>query len=171
MECRDIISIIAILLSPAIAVGVSMWIQTRREKLQHKRFIFTKLMETRHEIYSQEIVRALNMIDVAFYDNSRVRELWKEYLEMLNNKGLDNPQGWEQRKKKRLELVQGMAKAVGYGKGISHLDVDRFYLPVGLVEERQRAEDIGKELLRVLKESHGIKVVQKEQLETEGSQS
>ena len=163
MECRDIITILAILVSPAIAVVISLYIQRRTDKWQHKRFIFSSLMATRHQFYSDEIVRALNMVDVAFHDNDKVRRLWKEYLEMLNNQGLNNPQGWEQRNKQRLELIQEMAKGVGYGKEISHLDVDRFYRPVGLVEEQQRVKDISDELLRVLKESHGIKLTQKEQ--------
>lgn len=170
MECRDIISIIAILVSPAVAVLISMWIQKRKDKLQYKRFIFSNLMATRHQFISDEIVRALNMIDVAFHDNKNVRKLWKEYLDMLNNQGLNNPSGWKQRDIKRLELIQEMAKAVGYGKEITHLDVDRVYMPTGLAEERQRAKEIGDELLRVLKESHGIRLIQKEQSEKEGSQ-
>jgi len=127
-------------------------------------------MATRHQFYSDEIVRALNMIELAFHDNDSVRRLWKEYLEMVNNEGLNNPLGWKQRDQKRLELIQEMAKAVGYGKEISHLDVTRFYMPVGLVQERQRQKEIGDELLRVLKESHGIKIVQKEQSEKGGGQ-
>jgi hypothetical protein len=64
-----------------------------------------------------------------------------------------------------------MAKAVGYGRQISHLDVDRFYFPVGLAEERKRANEIADEVLRVLKESQGIKIVQKEKSEKEGSET
>jgi hypothetical protein len=159
------ISIIAILLSPLIAVMVSIRVQDWKEKRHHRRYIFSTLMSTRHQVISDEIVRALNMVDVAFLNKRAVRRLWKEYLEMLNNEGLNNPLGWEQRSQKRLELIQEMAKAVGYGKKISHLDVTRFYMPVGLVEDRQRSKEIGDELLRVLKESHGIKLVQKGQPE------
>jgi hypothetical protein len=171
MYCRDWISIIAILSSPAIAMGVSLWFQDRRDKLQQKRFLFTSLMATRHHIISEEMVRALNMIDVVFHDNDRVRQLWREYLGMLNNQGLNNEQGYKQRDKKRLELIQEIATAVGYGKEISHLNVDDFYLPVGLAKERERAKEIGDELLRVLKETGGIKLVQKDQPAKEGSQT
>jgi hypothetical protein len=78
--------------------------------------------------------------------------------------------GWKLRDKKRLELIQEMAKGIGYGKEISHLDVDRAYMPVGLFQERQRAKEMSDELLRVLKESHGITLIQKEQSEKEGNQ-
>ncbi len=98
-------TIIAILLSPVTAVLISIWVQDRREKRQQKKFIFSSLMSTRHQIVSDEIVRALNMIDVVFHDKEKVRKLWHEYYDMLYNRGIDNPTGWEQQKTKKLELV------------------------------------------------------------------
>ncbi len=65
-------TIIAILLSPVTAVLISIWVQDRREKRQQKRFIFSSLMSTRHQIVSDEFVRALNMIDVVFHDEKKV---------------------------------------------------------------------------------------------------
>jgi hypothetical protein len=166
----NIMSVVAILLSPLIAVRVSMWLQKRGDDLRQKRAIFAALMATRHRFLSDEAVKALNVIDVVFHDNARVRELWKEYMEMVNNQGLNNDQGNAQRGKKNLEMVQAMAEVVGFGK-ITHLDVDRFYLPVGLAEERKRANEIANEVLRVLKESQGIKIVQKENSEKLGSET
>ncbi len=91
-----------------------------------------------------------------------VRELWHEYYDMLYNRGLDNPIGWEQQKTKKLELVHEIAKVVGYGKKITHIDVDRVYMPVRLSEDVQRTRELGIELLRVLKESAGLKIVPQE---------
>jgi len=51
-----------------------------------------------------------------------------------------------------------MAKDVGYGKSISHLDIDRVYYPEGLGKQNERAEAISNELLRVLKGSEGLAV-------------
>jgi len=82
---------------------------------------------------------------------------------MLHNKGLDNPPGWKTRDTKKLELITEMAKELGYEKEITHLDVDRVYMPVGLAEDTQRTREIGQELLRVLKESGGLKIVPKEE--------
>jgi hypothetical protein len=168
---KDIISIVAIAVSPAVAVLISMWIQDRREKLQLKRNVFATLMATRPQAYSEEIVRAMNMIDVVFHDNENVRRLWGEYMEMLNNQGLNNPAGFALRDMKRAELLHEMAKCVRLGKEISHVDLKRCYLPIGLEEERRRMKETGDELLRLLKESHGIKVAQKEQSEKEGAKT
>ncbi len=160
-----IITVIAILLSPAIAVGVSILVQDWREKRKDKEFIFSSLMATRHQIYSDEVVRALNMIDVIFHDDEKVRELWREYYDMLHNPGLNNPTGWEQWKTKKLELIYEMAKVTGYGKKITHIDASRVYVPVGMVEDTLRARDLGVEQLRVLKESGGSQTVPNEQAE------
>ncbi len=154
----DAINIIAVLLSPLIAVLVTVYLQDRREKRNHKMWIFRTLISTRHAPISDENVRALNTIDVVFHDCPRVRELWHEYFDMLANKGLDNELGWNQRQKKNIELITEIAKALGYGHAITHLDVDRIYYPVGLGAQSQRSEDIANELLRVLKASGGLNV-------------
>ena len=96
----DVINILAILISPIIAVLISIWVQNRKEKRQNKMNIFTTLMATRHSSIIDESVRALNMIDVVFYDKHLVRQLWREYFDMLGNEGLNNPTGWNQRQKR-----------------------------------------------------------------------
>ena len=70
---------------------------------------------------------------------------------MLCNEGLNNTGGWSQRSKKRLELITEMAKSLGYGKAITHLDVDRVYTPQYFGTQFQRNEDIANEFLVVLK--------------------
>lgn len=155
------VNILAILLSPVIAVLVSVHLQNRREKRNQKLWIFNTLIATRHSPIVDENVRALNMIDVAYHDSPRVRELWHEYFDMLGNEGLHNPIGWGQRQKKNLEMITEMAKVVGYRTAITHLDVDRVYYPVGLGEQSQTAQQIGRELLRVLRASGGVQFVER----------
>ncbi len=158
-----IINIVAIVVSPAIAVLISMWLQNRREKRQQKFYILSTLLSTRHTPITDENVRALNMIDMVFYNNTKIRELWHEYYDMLANEGLSNPLGHEQRQKKNQDLIFEIAKSLGYGKAITHLDVSRVYYPVGLGEQLQRSEELANELLRVLKESRGLQVIPKNQ--------
>ena len=152
------INIAAILISPIIAVVISIWLQNRKEQRGQKLSIFSTLIATRHALISEEPVRALNMIDVVFHDCPNVRQLWHEYFGMLNNEGLNNPNGWKQRQAKNLEMITAMAKVLGYGQAITHLDIDRVYYPTGLGTQSQRAEEIANELLRVLKASGGLQV-------------
>lgn len=166
------VNVLAILLSPLIAVLVTVYLQNRREKRNQKLWIFNTLIATRHSPIADENVRALNMIDVAYHDSSCVRELWHEYFDMLGNEGLNNPNGWGQRQKKNLEMITEMAKVVGYRTAITHLDVDRVYNPVGLGEQSQTAQQIGRELLRVLKASGGVQFVEHDDgAESSGSTS
>lgn len=153
------VNIIAILLSPVIAVLITICLQNRRERRNQKLSIFNTLIATRHSPINDENVRALNMIDVVFHDCPRVRDLWHEYFSMLCNEGLNNALGWPQRQKKNLEMITEMAKVLGYGDAITHLDVDRVYYPVGLGAQSQKGAEIADELLRVLKASQGVQLV------------
>jgi hypothetical protein len=161
LAIKDIISIIAILLSPVIAVLVTLFWQTKNAAINQKRKVFEILMANRHAIFAEFSVRAFNMIDTVFYKDDSVRKLWHELFGMLNNQGLDNPNGWGERAKKNLELLTEMAKVLKYGNKITHLDVDRVYNPTGLYEAKERGDQISKELLRVLKSSGGLHVTPK----------
>lgn len=145
------VNLLAVALSPLVAVLVSVWLQNRKERRQHQLMILGSLIATRHDPVSVDAVRSLNLIDLVFHKKATVRKLWREYFDMLTNQGLNNPIGWEQRRKKNLELITEMAKVLGYGKQISHLDVDRVYIPAGIVDQFQRNQELGNELLRVLK--------------------
>ena len=155
------LNIVAVVLSPVVAVLVTLWYQHRKERRDSKRWILSTLLATRHSPILDETVRALNLIDLVFHDSSKVRSLWHEYFQMLNNEGLNNPNGWSQRQKKNLEMITEMARALGYGREISHLDVDRVYYPVGLGEQAKRGQEISDELLRVLKGTQGLAVTPK----------
>ena len=152
----EVTSFFAILLSPVIAVCVSIAIQNRKEKRQQRLFIFSSLMSTRHLVVSDEIVRALNMIDVVFCDKKKIRDLWKAYYDMLSNAGLNNPEGWRQRDIKRVELITEMAKEVGLGKEVTFADVNRVYMPTGLIEDIERKKEIERLQLQLLAGSQRI---------------
>jgi hypothetical protein len=154
----EIVSIISILVSPAIAVLISIWLQNRKERRQNQLSVLGRLIAFRHEMVSPEAVRSLNMIDLIFYDKPTVRQLWHEYFGMLSNEGLNNPVGWQQRNKKNIELITEMAKVLGYGKAITHLDVDRVYSPVGIWEQITKNQEMQTELLRVLKATKTLNI-------------
>jgi hypothetical protein len=156
VRALDIINIIAILLSPVIAVVVTLWHQDRKERRGTKLWLLNTLIATRSSRTTDEAVRAVNLIDVVFYDQPSVRKLWREYYDMVTNEGLQNANGWSLREKKYLELVTEMARVLGFGKEISHLDVDRVYYPQGLSDNAKKASEISEELLRVLKGTQGL---------------
>lgn len=163
----NVVNVIAILVSPLIAVLITVYLQNRKEKHNLKMRIFGTLMATRHSPIRDESVRALNMIDVVFSNKEKVRKLWHEYYDMLNNQGLQNEQGFNLRQKKNLELITEMANEVGYGKEITHLDVDRVYYPQGMGKAQERSEEMATEWLRVLKNTERFMTVSRTNVETE----
>lgn len=153
------VNVIALLLSPVIAVGVTLWYQYEKERRDAKVWILNTLVATRHQVPpTDEQVRALNMVDIVFRASGEVRRLWHEYFEMLNDEGLQNPLGHARWGKKYLEMLTAMAQDVGYGRRITHLDIDRVYNPISLGKQNERAQAISDELLRVLKGSQGLAV-------------
>lgn len=152
------LNLLAILLSPLMAVLVSMWVQDRKEKRGQKLLIFQTLVGTRHEPLSSDHVRALNVIDVVFHDTTKVRQLWHEYFDMLSNEGLNNPVGWEQRHTKLVEMITAMADSLAYRTEITHLDTARIYSPVGHGKAEMQLQAISDELLRVLRATAAVKV-------------
>ncbi len=149
-------AILAIIFSPVVAVLITLWVQRRRERRQQQFSLLSALIATRHEPLSAEAVRALNMIDLVFHSHPTVRELWHDYFDMLSNEGLNNPTGWEQRKKKNVALITEIARVMGYGKAINHLDVDRVYSPVAFWKRIERDEALYKEVMRFLKSSSRV---------------
>jgi hypothetical protein len=137
-ETVAILTLIAIVVSPLVAVLVTTYLQDRKERRAHKAWLLSTLIGTRHNPVSDETIRALNLIDVVFHDAPRVRALWHEYYDMLNNAGLKNPVGWEQWKQKNLEMITEMAQNLGSGRAITHLDAARVYTPIGTTEQARK---------------------------------
>jgi hypothetical protein len=156
------ISIAALFLSPVIAVLVSLWIQNRADKRKEQRYILSTLWANRRNLEGViDSVRALNMIDIAFHGQARIRALWKELYDMYANAGLSNEIGFVQRNQKARELMVAIGKHLGYGKTLTTLDAERSYHPIGLAGLAAKQEDLLNELLRVLKASGGVTFIPK----------
>ncbi|WP_413595084.1 DUF6680 family protein [Citrobacter youngae] len=128
-----IIAITATVISPLLAVQTQKFIEKYSQQKSLKIDIFKQLMATRSQNarLSNEHVRALNMIDLAFYgkvkkgktkrsaSEGRVLSSWKLYFAHLNTSypGNDNTQGaiWNQTSNNLfLDLLSDIAKDIGY---------------------------------------------------------
>lgn len=92
MQIAEILTIIAIVLSPLIAVQVSAYLDRKRNNQFRRLYTFKTLMGTRASRLSPEHINALNMIDVEFYGKDeksrKVVDAWKVYLDHLEDKSL-----------------------------------------------------------------------------------
>lgn len=139
MQTRDILEIIAILLSPLVAVQVTVFLQKRKESRERRLYVFRTLMATRAATLDPNHVQALNMIDVEFYGSDRkskaVVDAFKVYLEH-HRKNTESAQWGDRKRELLVDLLRTMAESLGFE--FDRVSIDRTsYFPVGW----GRAED------------------------------
>jgi hypothetical protein len=137
LDIKDIMQILAILLSPLIALQVSEALQKRREKRLRKLSVFRSLMTTRASTLSQAQVEALNMVDVEFagkaQEDKAVVEAWKKLLDHLNDRSLPPAVWGSKRDELLIQLLEKMAINLGYE--LSPSDIKRTsYFPQGYID-------------------------------------
>jgi hypothetical protein len=106
--------------------------EKQSERQRQKIVLFTTLMQDRTEIYSEDSVRALNLIDVVFNESRSVREAWSELFLALNMNPLINHLTEERLRK----LLSAIANDIGLADGLRIDDIARVYSPTIRVQER-----------------------------------
>jgi len=155
-----LISVLAIVIAPIIAVYLGIIWNNRQEAKKRKIDIFRTLMATRAIGLSPLHVEALNRIDVEFYGKKSkdVVEAWKIYHDHLNDPKytkLDTDQEelkqWGDKKDDLfVNLLYAMAVYLGYK--FSKVDIKRgHYYPRGFGDIEQDQLIIRKGLVRLLK--------------------
>jgi hypothetical protein len=133
----------------AIAAAVATWRgpmsaarmaeQLRRSaenEMESRRFrfnVFATVMQGRAEIWSEDTVRALNSIDIAFHRSAKVREAWAELFQALNAK----PNVSHVIDERIRKLLKEMASDLGLADALRLDDFGRVYFPTALGEERE----------------------------------
>lgn len=127
----EMLTIIAIILGPILAVQTERYLARRREEKERRLRVFKTLMVTRGAVLSLSHVEALNSIDIEFdsddQKNEKVRNSWKEYLDQLahypKDKATENDQKrWKEKTDELLvELLHVMSKALGYTFDKTHI--------------------------------------------------
>ncbi len=146
---------LAIFLGPLAGVLFTLWFQSRKERRDSKLQLFLSLMaERKAPLVSTHAAQALNKIDVVFADCHDVKTLWHEYYALLHQ------QPSELRVHKWLELLTSMAKEMRYPH-FSQLDLDKFYIPQGHVDDADFRRNLGQQVVRVLENTERFVVVSK----------
>ena len=83
MNILGFINIAAIILAPVVSVIIGQKLQDRAKRRQDKMDIFKTLMTNRVYIWTTACVHALNIIDIVFADDKKVRSQWKAYYDKL----------------------------------------------------------------------------------------
>lgn len=141
MVWLNIINILAVIVAPIVAVWIGQKLQDRQERRKDKLEIFKTLMMSRNS-WSPDSVRALNILDIVFADDEKARAAWKDYYEKLWVNDPDKPTDAEliKMQEAQYELLETMAKSLGYKDKITWKTIQKPYKPKGMgeIEQNQR---------------------------------
>jgi hypothetical protein len=153
----EILTIIAIIVGPLLAIQVQKFLERRREDRERRLRVFKALMVTRGTVLSPLHVEALNSIDIEFTSNNEkdknVRATWKAYLDELTHfpkEGQDDDRKrWAENINSLLvELLSSMSKAVGYD--FDKTDIKRTaYTPIKYSDIELEQDFIRKSLVKL----------------------
>ncbi len=137
MEIRDFLNLAALIIIPIVAVIIGQCLQNRSEKRKDKMQIFKVLMTSRIYGWTIDSVHALNVIDIVFADEEKVRAAWKDLYDKYN---VTNP---DQQHLKKIEqaqykLLEEIANSLGYKNKITWETIQNPYIPVPYPQNRGR---------------------------------
>ena len=143
----SICQIVAVAAIPLIIWLVGNKQMRKKEKLEAKRDLFFTLMKQRKTFYvSQERADALNLIDVVFQDDDKVREAWKNYISSLN----PNSAEFQNNNAFLLDLLSEMAQSLGYKK-LKQTEIDRFYEPQMFIDDKNNERQAVVETIKAMR--------------------
>lgn len=166
------IYMLAILVSPLIAVQVTEYLQKHKEARDRRLWIFKTLMATRASRLSLDHVQALNTIDIEFRGMGRrgrpVLDAWKAYLNHLNTQL--SPDVWLSRGDDLFfDLLFTMAVSLGYE--MNRTDIrSTSYFPTGHGKVETENVRIRSGLLELLDGTRVLRISQCEASEYKGTE-
>ena len=134
MELKDILNLIAIFIIPVVAVIVGQHLQNRAEIRKDKMQIFKTLMTSRIYGWTQESVHCLNIIDIVFADDKKVRDAWKD---LYDKYCVENPDETQIKKiqNAQYKLLETMANSLGYKDKVTWETIQNPYIPKGMLQQ------------------------------------
>lgn len=149
MCTRDWLNLIAIIVVPIAAVLISQYLQDRSEKRKDKMQIFKVLMTSRIHGWTPESVHALNIIDIVFADDEKVRTAWKD---LYDKYCVVDPDEMHLKKIEQAQyrLLEEIASSLGYKSKITWETIQNPYIPKGMVDQiatQARSQQAYSELL------------------------
>lgn len=118
-----IISIIAVIISPIIAIWVGEKIRIKNYQKEREDKLLEKLIAYRYVLSSAEFLSALNSIDYVFYKNEKIKELVKNLHRAYTNK--ENILTINQRV---VELIYEICKYKKYN--VTEYEIQNLFIPI-----------------------------------------
>jgi len=150
---KDYGELISVALIPIVVLLLGNHFQNRKMKREAKEKLFLTLMAGRKAVATREYSDALNQIDIIFQNDKSVRAAWQQFFYSLDSKS----QHFDSQNSFRLDMLSEMANVLGY-KNLKQTEIDRFYIPQVLGDQKRGQELLLSETLRVLNasKSYGV---------------
>lgn len=151
MTVNDILMILAVLISPFLAVFVQRRLDISREKRGQRLWVFRTLMATRGNRISLDHVQALNSIELLFDHPKKdklIVEKWNEYLDHFGQGPKEGDKdhsakltAWLEKGDDLLaDLLQIMGRSLGF-------DFDKVKIKRGIYFPRGHGEEMDDQLI------------------------
>jgi hypothetical protein len=75
----EAINIIAIIISPIVAVLITFWVNNRSSKRNDKMYVFKALLIHQNNPINPQRIESLNLVDVIFYKDSNITQQINKY--------------------------------------------------------------------------------------------
>jgi hypothetical protein len=152
------INVVALILSPLIAVQVTEVIRGFKQRRERRLWIFRVLMVNRGTAgLAPETVQALNLIDLDYRNTKAVLKAWESYFQHLNT--AVTGEEWGKEKEARLkDLLAAMAKDLRY-KPPHPLEPTTAYAPIGHGRVWWEQEQIRIAILELLQGKRAVPIV------------
>ncbi|NMJ43461.1 hypothetical protein GWK16_19595 [Roseomonas sp. JC162] len=108
--------------------------QEAEERRKAKLEIFVALMQERKSLWSPSGVRALNLIDVIFFDVREVRDAWAD---LYNSYDPSRHVPMHEQENRIRKMLEAMAKDLKFSKELRVDDFDRLYYPDFMAKRRE----------------------------------
>lgn len=148
------LELIALIFSPLFTLLILPMIEESKSKWVAKYETFKFLYANRDNLVNYTVVQHLNIIDVIFIDDKKVRKCWKELRQLLNGQST-----LSQQNAKCTELMAIMANALGLDRDMNFSDIAYTYYPAGLAN--LDAETNKKTKLEIEFYEKAIKIIEK----------
>jgi hypothetical protein len=156
----DVLTIIAILTGPVVALALQRFSEERRDKRQQRFFIFRTLMQYRATVLNHNYVQALNLIDIVFnadtVEEKAIRTAWKVLLDHLSTPQL-SPAALERQRQLSANLLLAMGKRLGYELDEVYLKTQA-YQPVAHAQIEAEQNELRSLALALLKDQRRLPI-------------
>ena len=161
MKPLDYMTLFALFVGPALAVGIQLWFTKRTEWRQRKLQILDTLMSYRGRIVHSDNIRALNTIDLVYYECEHVRQKFATLIAFLGSAEMTadtlSLETITRLEDIYTELLSEMSRVLKFD--FDHtLIKTRVYRPRVFADDEQYTREVRAALLPVLRGETGIRV-------------